>query len=392
MAKTGEKQVLDIGKGKMRKSVACHRHEWLPSRREDSLGRCRRMPAIRPAALLCAVAVYGFGLPAHAAKFTEFDPQNSVATYPASISGGAIAGSYYDLFGDPHGFVRAADGSISTFDAPHASETYATGINKAGTVTGYYLISSGVEHGFAPFDVCTYDGGGCSFIRTADGTITVFTPDGSAGSEATSINASGAIAGIWLDGSDGGFHGYVRAAGGKITKFDPKGSTFTFVTSINEGGAITGWYDTGSTGPHGFVRAADGTITTFDAPQSLSTEGWSIDKAGTIAGTYDDSSRVWHGFVRTEDGTITTFDPSGSTNTSVWSIAVSGTVTGSYTDSSGENHGFVRTPAGRIISFDVPGASQTFPMSIDSIRSDRNVVTGDYEDSSGQYHGFIRAP
>jgi hypothetical protein len=356
--------------------------------------------------LLCAIAVSGLGFPAWAATFTEFDPSESLGTFPTTISGGVIAGYYWANDGDLHGLVRAADGSITPFDAPHAIATYATSINRAGTVTGYYDTSSGVEHGIAPLrPSCIGGGGSCFFVRTVDGAITEFTiPNGGPTNLCLdiyctiSINDSGAIAASY--GGDSGTHGFVRSPHGKITTFNPAGSTSTWVTGINRSGMIAGWYNDSSKGTHGFVRAPDGSITTFDVPNSTSTETFSINRAGAIAGYYFDSGnyhaparRGFHGFVRSPDGTITTFDPPGSiAYLYPVSIADSGVITGTYEDKSGLFHGFIRKKGGKITSFDPPGASYTFSSSIDSDRTDKNVITGYYVDSSGNYHGFIRTP
>jgi hypothetical protein len=49
-------------------------------------------------------------------------------TVPSSInSARAVTGSYKDAGGVVHGFVRAADGTISTFDAPEAAKRLGEG-------------------------------------------------------------------------------------------------------------------------------------------------------------------------------------------------------------------------------------------------------------------------
>src|ERR1035438_5836508 len=51
---------------------------------------------------------------------------------------GAITGYYGDAIGY-HGFVRAADSTITTFDGPSdINGTYAYSINDGGVITGYY--------------------------------------------------------------------------------------------------------------------------------------------------------------------------------------------------------------------------------------------------------------
>jgi hypothetical protein len=54
-----------------------------------------------------------------------------------------------------HGFVRAADGTISDFDAPGSAGTSANSINGEGVIAGAYTDANIVWHGF---------------VRAADGT------------------------------------------------------------------------------------------------------------------------------------------------------------------------------------------------------------------------------
>src|ERR1700733_756691 len=141
----------------------------------------------------------------------------------------------------------AAAARITTFDAPGAAEgTYAIAVSKAG-IAGYYFDSSGTPH---------------SFVRASDGTITSFDPTGAESSSASGINAHGTITGGYEDGSGG--HGYVRASDGTFTSFDVSGSPATSGVAISARGAIAGAYDDSNFEPHGFVRAPNGTITTFD--------------------------------------------------------------------------------------------------------------------------------
>ena len=105
------------------------------------------------------------------------------------------------------------------------------------------------------------------FLRAPDGTITTFDPPGSIYTVPTSINPSGAITGYYQDASQG-WHGFLRATDGTLTTFDPPGSaTVTYTFSINPAGAIAGEYldydADGKSVVHGFLRAPDGTFTIF---------------------------------------------------------------------------------------------------------------------------------
>jgi hypothetical protein len=168
-----------------------------------------------------------------------------------------------------HGFLRAPDGTITTFDAPGSRSTTASSINPAGAITGFYSATSGHDHGF---------------VRATDGAFTTFDPPGSIYITPSGINPAGAITGYYLDLA---FvrHDFLRAPDGTITTFDVPGAT-TWAFSINPAGAITGYYQDGTSfNYHGFLRAPDGIITTFDVPGALFTFPFSINPAGRSRGT-----------------------------------------------------------------------------------------------------------
>jgi hypothetical protein len=111
--------------------------------------------------------------------------------------------------------VRGPDGKFASFDAPGAGSgrgegTTAAAINASGTVSEAYVDASGVAHGF---------------VRAADGTITSFDPEGSVFTSADTlgINSAGTIVVPYLD-SNFVWHGAVRAADGTITTFDVPGA------------------------------------------------------------------------------------------------------------------------------------------------------------------------
>ena len=88
-------------------------------------------------------------------EFTTIDVPGAGDTVAIDINPeGVIVGFYLD---PPNfafqGFLRARDGTITTFDAPGAGTVYPMGtlgasINPAGAITGYYIDASSVNHGF----------------------------------------------------------------------------------------------------------------------------------------------------------------------------------------------------------------------------------------------------
>ena len=101
-----------------------------------------------------------------------------------------------------------------------------------------------------------------SRIADTKAKFTTFDPPGSVNTYVTGLNRKGWITGYFEDGG-ATWHGYVRTSGGGITAFDPAGSIDTEARSINTKNVIAGYYEDGGSAHHGFVRAADGAITSF---------------------------------------------------------------------------------------------------------------------------------
>jgi hypothetical protein len=95
------------------------------------------------------------------------------------------------------------------------------------------------------------------FVRAADGTITTFDPPGSVETCAVPISNKGLVAGFYQKG-DRMYHGYVRKPDGTIKAFDPPGSVHTIPQGIDDshtdGGAVTGCFSSNNLF-RGFVRS-----------------------------------------------------------------------------------------------------------------------------------------
>src|SRR5438309_1986847 len=177
------------------------------------------------------------------------------APAPSQNPAGAITGWYSEATDVVHAYVRAANGSFTVFDAPGAGSTpasfdamYSFGINPAGAISGSYIDDSNVCH---------------SFVRAPDGTLTTFDAPGAGtgafqGTVAFANNPAGAITGYYLDESNVN-HGFVRAHNGTFTTFDAPGAGTgafqgTVANSNNPAGAITGYYTDANDVIHGFLR------------------------------------------------------------------------------------------------------------------------------------------
>ncbi len=243
--------------------------------------------------------------------FTEFEvPEagtgSSQGTWAYNINPeGMIAGIYLDASNVYHGYLRAPDGAITTFDAPGAGTgafqgTYTAdsdGLSPQGAIVGNYTDASNVSHGY---------------VRAPEGEITTFdAPDAGTGSGQgtypNGINSAGTITGDYVDANNVA-HGFVRASDGTVATFDAPGAGTgsgegTVGNCINPEGAIVGWYADSSGVNHGFTRAPNGALSTFDVPGAGTGSGQGTvpscnNPANEITGYYIDQNNVLHGFLR----------------------------------------------------------------------------------------------
>jgi hypothetical protein len=217
---------------------------------------------------------------------------------------GVIAGEYSDAINVVHGFLRTEDGAFTTFDVSGAGTgpgqgTFVAsveGLTPAGALAGYYTDQSGVNHGY---------------VRAPDGTITTFDVSGAGtgptqGTFVGGINPEGTVMSTYVDPSSA-YHGYVRAPDGTITTFDILGAGTgpgqgTVPEAINAPGTITGNYFDANGVSHGFIRANHGAITVFDVPGAgtgpgQGTVSFDNNPVDAITGWEIDANGVFHGFL-----------------------------------------------------------------------------------------------
>ena len=193
-------------------------------------------------------------------SFTTFDaPGAGTGANQGTIAeavnlAGTVAGWYLDENNVVHSFLRARDGAILSFDAPGAgtgpyqgTQVATNALNPEGAVVGGYADADYADHGF---------------LRAPDGTLTTFDVPGGGtgpiqGTAAFKLNPARMITGPYVDASNV-LHGYVRPPDGAFTKFDaPDAGTSpgqgTRPEGINQAGAVTGYYIDGGNLNHGFV-------------------------------------------------------------------------------------------------------------------------------------------
>ncbi len=334
-------------------------------------------------------AIFSVPALAHAAAVTttvDFPGKNEGSLAVGINAAGAVVGTYVTYFRNVplyHGYIRAADGTFTSFNVPGENlapppqgsylGTVPMCIDDQGVVAGYYWDGAKTR----------------GFVRAANGVITKFNP--TMNLEPLGINNGGVIIGSL---APNGRYGFERLAGGKFVKLTA-GSLGTAITpfAVNGGGTIVGEVARAGKFVGGFIRRPDGTTRPLNIPHATGTSPLGINDNGAITGTYYTGTHVdinllIHGFIRTSGGTVRTFDPPKAVYTDATSINNADWVAGYYTTGFEKKpyHGFVRTPTGKITTFDPAGSATTYPQSINA----DGAIAGYYYDASSKPHAFLR--
>jgi probable HAF family extracellular repeat protein len=278
--------------------------------------------------------------------FTAIDVPNAQQTYATGINNaGEVVGWYHDAAGD-HGFLRSPNGSkFMTFDDPDGvGGTSLQGINDSGYMTGSF------------YQLPTTNG--TSFLIKGGTGFVNFTVPGAAGpTYAWKINNKVQIVGYFFrEGSLPDVHGFVRNMDGSFIAFDDPdapvgtmGTQGTVARGINDLGEIVG-YLPGLNGNAAqdvaFLRSTNGAVyTTITVPDSRGTVATAINNRGDIVGYFDNLAAASLGFIRHRDGTFVTFEhPDAHGTTFPQGINDQGQVVGYYFDDAIGNRGFLATP------------------------------------------------
>jgi probable HAF family extracellular repeat protein len=219
--------------------------------------------------------------------FTSENFPGSAQTQVVGInSAGDTGGSYIDFRGVTHGFTKVG-GPFTTVDFPGAiAFNQILGLNDNDVVAGYSSTDSTgatLQQGF------TETGG----IFTP---LAQFLPSGTQNNQATDINNGGMVSGFYVD-SGGVNHGFLLN-GKVLTPLDFAGSTFTQALGLNNQGQVVGDYRDAQGRTHGFVWK-NGTLQTVDDPNGTGVTINGINDQGEIVGFFVDSAGNTDGFVGT---------------------------------------------------------------------------------------------
>lgn len=177
-----------------------------------------------------------------------------------------------------HAFLYSA-GTMTDLGTLGGLSSSASSINATGTVAGSAATASGVSHAFVDH------GGVMTDLGTLDGA--------SASSNALAINGSGQVAG-WSTAPGGTGNVAALFANGAITDIGTiDGGTSSVANGINAAGVVIGNSDTAASDEHGFVYQ-NGTVTDIGTLGGPNSSVDAINDNGVVAGSSQDAADVSH--------------------------------------------------------------------------------------------------
>jgi hypothetical protein len=220
-------------------------------------------------------------------KIKEFQVRHSDTSAFGINDSGYVVGNYTASTGYAGGFRRDPTGHRKAFSAPgDVHGTTACCINSAGIIAGEYYDAAGVPH---------------MYLRRSSHKYTVVDIPGATIITVRGITDDNAVAGTSTDATNQ-TRGFLRTKDGTVTVFDAPDDAFgTWPLGINSSNQIVGWYEDSKRGTHSFVREADGSFTTFDYPGSQQSWATGINDTGEVVGYFADQNGL-HGYVKLPEG------------------------------------------------------------------------------------------
>jgi hypothetical protein len=258
------------------------------------------------------------GQTAQCTNWTTFKlPSPWIRTLPGGINRyNTVVGYTYDPGQNTEGFIHYPDGSFKLYKAPNSAGTQLTRRNAQGVSVGTYWDTTSAHH---KHGIVVYNSS--SAIVNYPGASDTF---------AMGINKWGSVVGFYLDSSRN-YQGY-ELKNGKYTRIHYPGSLTTIVTSINDNGVIVGSYtNPQSTGHgHGFILKS-GVYKTLENAKGVGGGPYlnDINNSGVIVGVYFPNENP-QGFIYI-NGTFKDINAPGSSSTTTSGINGYGYVTGEAT-------------------------------------------------------------
>jgi probable HAF family extracellular repeat protein len=249
---------------------------------------------------LCFLLLFGaaaFGNPIYTITNLGGLDGSSATTGYAVNSSGAVAGWGLNSSGAEQGFVSTS-GGLTGLPFGSGTESYAYGINDAGTVVGNTYIE-GQSHGTIWTSTGATDLGantyatainnsgevvgsnGQAFVAANGQLENLAMPSGMNWSSAYGINNGGTVVG---DGrlSNGTFRGLIWSPGGSVTTLGTLGGSSSQATDVNDNGEVVGFASLATGYQHAF-SVVDGLMTDLGTLGG-SSYAYGINDSGEIVG------------------------------------------------------------------------------------------------------------
>ena len=318
---------------------------------------------------------------------------------------GAVVGSYVDVNGAYHPYVRNPNGKYTSVEIPFAESLayfFIHGLNDTWT----YIVRNRAL-GDVPR---TYVGkllqGLEDFQFSSDQDLSleqaIFTLrelhfPGGVSTEGWNVNQDDSIVGYY-DTEDGRRQGFIaRPAeetpaesdvtppdfGYTFETIDVPGVDFLSVTASSDFEGYAGYTKSEDGEKEVAFTLIDGVFTTYDFPGSQNTYFFALGNNGDAAGYYVNSDGRHHGVIL-QDGELLEYNFPDAVETEVYGISdATGALTGNFTDADGVRRGF---SGDTIIEF--PGAAATFA---DFVNVEGGIV-GSSVSAEGVYDAYVLLP
>jgi probable HAF family extracellular repeat protein len=293
----------------------------------------------------------------HTYTYTRIAVPNAVQTNPIGINkAGTVLGYWVDEYGNEYGFIYR-NATITSFTVPHAVNTRPTGIDDQGDIVGTYQDANYNAHGF------TY---------SAKGVFKTIDLSGSAYTSLDAVSRNGIAVGEGLDNKSN-VEVFAYKKGVFTTAVD--GNT-PIAAAINAQGAIAGTFEAAQTDETAFLYAG-GTLTTITIPNVHAAQSYAINNHNAVVGQVTTTQGEELGFLY-KNGKVRVFGPAGSADCLFLGINDHDAIAGVSFDSNFNSTGFVYDK-GDFSTLTINGANSVGATAI----NDAGVVIGDYDDAAG---------
>ena len=222
---------------------------------------------------------------------------------------------------------------------PNSAQTQVTGLNDTGITVGFYSHTNKKDPaGNANFGFYKLNGRYHSVVFPTGNNSTPPV------NQLLGVNDSGWAVGFWV-GQKGNARGYkYNVFSHTFKKVTISGETSLTATGINNKGDVTGFFTTKGGATDSFLLSHTGHLTRFAAAGADMTQAFGVNDKGEVVGATTVGAKTY-GFTWTAGGGfVTVNDPAGVGSTLVNGVNDAGDLVGFYTSANGRTHGMLAIP------------------------------------------------